>query len=308
MVKSDIIWFKGSVIPADEALVNVMSPTSQFGLNVFEGVRGYWNANHRKLYIFRFNDHLDRLFESCKILSLICPYSSSEIWQFVNDLIIVGKYRTDVALRLTLFVDGNGSWNSLDPADLFISPIVRLRKDVTKLTGSSACLSSWHRTSDVTMPPRVKTGANYVASRYAHLEANRASYDHPIFLNSRGTISEGAGACIFIVRKNKLITPTLQCSVLESITRDTLIKLSQSMGISVIEREIDRTELLIADEVFLCGSAAEITPVTSINGLSVGDGCPGKITADLLVKYLDLVSNNEDQTLHDNWLSPISSY
>ena len=305
MQSKDLTWFKGSIIPSRLAQVNVMSPTSQFGLNVFEGIRGYWNANHRKLYIFRFNDHIERLFESCKIMSLSCPYSKGEIWQFVNDLISAGKYTTDVALRLTLFVDGNGSWNSLDPADLFISPIEKLRKDVKTLTGSSACISSWQRISDVSMPPRVKTGANYVGGRYAHLEANMAGYDLPIFLNSRGTIAEGAGACVFIVRKDELITPTLQCSVLESITRDTLIKLSQSMGLSVIEREIDRTELLIAAEVFLCGSAAEITPVTSINGLTVGDGRPGKVTTDLLAKYLDLVSNNNAQALYDNWVSPI---
>lgn len=304
--KQNIIWFNGEVIPHDQAVVNVMSPTSQFGLNVFEGIRGYWNEDHELLYIFRLDDHLDRLFESCKLLILKCPYSRLEIKSFINDLLEVADYKADIAIRLTLFVDGDGSWSSLDTPKLFISPIVKARTDINKLSGSTACVSTWQRLNDVSLPPRVKCGANYIAGRHAHLEANRAGYDLPIFLNSAGKVAEGAGACIFIVRNNVLITPTLQCSVLESITRDTLIRLAESMEIDVVVRQIDRTELLISDEVFLCGSAAEVTPITSINSIPVGDGMPGAMTLDLLRKYHDLISNQDNMDLPVSWTTPVT--
>lgn len=298
----NLIWFKGEVMPHSQALVNVMSPTSQFGLNVFEGLRGYWNNDKKKLYIFRFDDHISRLFESCKLLSLTSPYFKDEIWGFVNDLLTRQKFETDIAVRLTLFVDGSGSWHTLDTPDLFISPIVKLRKNPNNLSGFSACVSSWKRIDDSSMPPRVKAGANYVSGRYAHLEANKSGYDLPIFLNSKGTVAEGAGACIFIVRKNELITPTLQCSILESITRDTLIQLSRAMGLEVNEREINRSELLIADEIFLCGSAAEIAPITSVNNVLVGDGRPGPTTISLHEKYLQIVCNYHAQIPDTDWL------
>ena len=303
MKSNDIIWFKGKVIPAKHALVNVMSPTSQFGLNVFEGIRGYWNGDQEQLNIFRLDDHLDRLFESCKLLSLRCPYSKDEIRGFIADLLVTANFRSDIAIRLTLFVDGDGSWNSLEAADLFISPILKARKDINNLSGSTACVSSWLRLNDVSMPPRVKCGANYIAGRYAHLEANRAGYDLPIFLNTAGKVAEGAGACIFVVRNNTLITPTLQCSILESITRDTLIKLAKLEGIGVVARAIDRTELHIADEVFLCGSAAEVTPITSINSIPVGNGKPGPITISLLRKYQDVLTNQDNSDVPVSWLT-----
>lgn len=303
MKEDSLIWFKGSVICNRDAVVNVMSPTAQFGLNVFEGLRGYWNEQQQQLYIFRLDDHLDRLFESCKLLSLDSVYSKDEIKSFIKDLLTVGDFNADIAIRLTLFVDGDGSWNSLDAPDLFISPVIKMRKDISQLTDSTACISSWQRISDVSMPPRVKAGANYLAGRYAHLEANRAGYDLPILLNSAGKVAEGAGACIFIVRNNTLITPTLQCSVLESITRDTLIRLAELVGINVVIREIDRTELLISDEVFFCGSAAEITPITSINSIPVGNGKPGAITINLLRKYQNILTNQGNLDVPVSWLT-----
>ena len=301
----ELIWFKGRVVKNGDALVNVMSPTAQFGLNVFEGIRGYWDDSTEMLYIFRLDDHLNRLFESCKLIGLNPPYSKGEILSFIGDLLIACGYREDIALRLTLFVDGEGSWSSQDIPDLFIAPIARPRKDINQLSGVTACVSSWRRIDDISMPPRVKSGANYVAGRYAHLEANRAGYDLPIILNSAGKVAEGAGACIFIVRNNTLITPTLQSSVLESITRDTLIRLAGLVGIDVVVREIDRTELNVSDEVFLCGSAAEITPIVSINSIPVGDGQPGAVTISLLKQYQEALTGKANKSLPDEWTTTV---
>lgn len=302
----DIIWFKGKIIPARDAFINVLSPTAQFGLNVFEGIRGYWSADDEALYIFRLSDHLDRLFESCKIIGFECRYTKHDIEGFVRDVVSAGKFRNDVSLRLTLFSDGIGSWSSLDAPELFISPIEKPRRDVDALTGMSACISSWRRIDDNSMPPRVKTGANYVAGRYAHLESNRAGYDLPIFLNAAGKVAEGAGACIFMVKDQSLITPTLQSSVLESITRATLIHLAGFLGLTAVVRQIDRTELLLADEVFLCGTAAEITPIIAINGVSIGDGTPGEITSRLLIAYYDVLTNRNRDNIPESWLTKIS--
>lgn len=301
----NIIWFKGEIMPQSEALINVMAPTSQFGLNVFEGIRGYWSEADSCLFIFRLSDHIDRLFQSCKLLNFDCKYSKKEIEGYVRDIVVAGNFTSDIALRCTLFVDGAGSWSSLDSPDLFISPIAKPRKDVQNLSGASAAISSWRRIDDNSMPPRVKTGANYVAGRYAHLEANRAGYDLPIFLNSSGKVAEGAGACLFMVKNDTLVTPTLQSSVLESITRDTLLKITRELDLKVEVREIDRTELLLADEVFLCGSAAEVTPLTNINGVTIGSGLPGKVTVRVLRAYHKLVSNNWKIPLSTSWLSRV---
>lgn len=301
----NIIWFKGGVVPARKAVVNVMSPTAQFGLNVFEGIRGYWSEPDEAIYIFRLDDHLNRLFDSCKLLGLECKYTALDIKGFVNELVNACGLRSDIALRLTLFADGEGSWSSVEPPDLFISPILKPRRDADMLSGMSACISSWRRIDDTSMPPRVKTGANYVAGRYAYLEANRAGYDLPIFLNATGKVSEGTGACIFMICDQVLVTPTLQSSVLPSITRDTLLRLSEDLGLRAVVREIERTELFLADELFLCGTAAEITPITAINGVTIGDGQPGKITIKLLKAYHELLTNRFKGKLPMSWLTKI---
>jgi branched-chain amino acid aminotransferase len=301
-VKSrNLCFFKGNVVPEEDAVVNIMSPTAQFGLNVFEGVRGYWNPELESLYIFRLDDHIDRLFESCKIIGINCPYSESDILDSLAELLRQSNFSSDIAFRIIIFVDGKGSWSSLNVGDMCISPIEKPRRTVDGLEGFSACISTWERISDRSMPPRVKAGANYVSGRYSQLEAQRSGYDVPLLLNSRGTISEAPGACLFMVRGERLITPSFNCSILESITRATLIEIASIDGIVVEEREIDRTELYIADEVFLCGSSAEIMPLISIDRIPIGSGKPGEITTQLLRQYNEIVSNELNDDMFSHW-------
>lgn len=303
MSQDRLIWFKGKLRPADEALVPVLSPTAQFGLNVFEGLRGYWSQDRHNLYIFRFEDHLDRLFESCRLIGISSPHSKAEIADIVNDTLRANDYRTDVAVRVTLFVDGEGSWSSSEPVGMFVAPIAKSRRAANQRTGASACISSWERINDRAMPPRAKVGANYINGRYAHLEAKRDGYDLPILLDRQGKVTEGAGSCLFMVRKGVLVTPAATSSVLESITRDAVITLAADEGIPVTVREIDRTELLLAEELFLCGSAAEITPLTSIDRLPVGSGEVGVVTERLHQRYLQVASGAEKSFSH--WLAPV---
>jgi branched-chain amino acid aminotransferase len=303
MSKDRLIWFKGGLVPAKNALVPVLSPTAQFGLNVFEGIRGYWNPDRHDIYLFRLDDHLDRLFESCRLIGLRCPYNKAEISTIVRETIRANEYRTDVAVRVTLFVDEEGTWSSSEPVRMFVAPIAKKRRDLAQRTGASACVSTWERISDRSMPPRAKVGANYINGRHAHLEAQRNGYDLPILLDRDGKVTEGAGSCLFMVRRGVLVTPSVTSSVLEGITRDTLMMLARARELPVVEREIDRTELLVAEELFVCGSAAEITPLTTIDRLPVGNGEVGTISMSLLEKYLMIASNAVADYGH--WLSPV---
>ena len=288
-----------------EATVNVLSPTSQFGANVFEGIRCYWSEQDQQLYAFRLADHYKRLQNSIKILRFNSPYSTSDFQQGLVDVVKANGYREDIAVRQTVFVDGiGGTWNSCEPINMFIAPIAKPFQKIQDKAGLRCQVSSWERISDRNLSPRAKVGANYINSRMAYLEARENGYDTALILNNRGRISEGPGACLFMIRDNKLITPPPTASVLESITRDTIIRVAaEQLGIETQERDIDRTELYICDEAFLCGSAMEITHITNIDGLAVGDGKLGKITQDLSNIYHQIITGQLSQ--YKDWLTPI---
>ena len=300
-----LIWIGGKVVPVAEATVNVLSPTSQFGANVFEGIRCYWSEQDQQLYAFRLADHYKRLQNSIKILRFNSPYSTSDFQQGLIDVVKANGYREDIAVRQTVFVDGiGGTWNSCEPINMFIAPIAKPFQKIQDKAGLRCQVSSWERISDRNLSPRAKVGANYINSRMAYLEARENGYDTALILNNQGRISEGPGACFFMVRDNKLITPPPTASVLESITRDTIIRIAaEQLGIETQERDIDRTELYICDEAFLCGSAMEITHITNIDGLAVGDGKLGKITQDLSNIYHQIITGQLSQ--YKEWLTPI---
>ena len=300
-----LIWIGGKIVPVAEATVNVLSPTSQFGANVFEGIRCYWSEQDQQLYAFRLADHYKRLQNSIKILRFNSPYSTSDFQQGLIDVVKANGYREDIAVRQTVFVDGiGGTWNSCEPINMFIAPIAKPFQKIEDKAGLRCQISSWERISDRNLSPRAKVGANYINSRMAYLESRKNGYDTALILNNQGRISEGPGACFFMVRDNKLITPPPTASVLESITRDTIIRVAaELLGIETLERDIDRTELYICDEAFLCGSAMEITHITNIDGLAVGDGKLGKITQDLSNIYHQIITGQLNQ--YKEWLTPI---
>ena len=303
MCKPLLIWFKGNLVPPNLAVVPVLSPTAQFGLNVFEGIRGYFNELSSQVYLFRLDDHLHRLIQSCKLIGFDCPYGIDEIKEAIFLTIRANNMRADLAVRVTLFVSGTGSWSSKGPVDMFIAPIFKARNILSNSSGLKGCMSTWRRIDDTSLPPRVKTGANYINGRYAHLEATSIGADLPVLLNSTGKVAEGAGACLMLVRNKTIVTPPTTSSILESITRDTLIMLASDLGLNTQVREIDRTELYIADEIFLCGSAAEITPLTQIDRFAIGDGYPGSITQNLSSRYFSCVDGTN--VLNHDWLSAV---
>lgn len=298
------IWLKGEIINVNDAKINILAPTSQFGLNVFEGIPCYWNEEENQLYAFRLNDHYERLIRSAKLIQIDCPFSKEDFTKAFIDVIKANEYDENLSVRQTLFVDGFGSWGSSEPVDMFVAPIPRGRTSSEyNKKGLNVCVTSWRRISDETLSPRIKCGANYINSRVGQREALRNGYDTCIFLNEAGKVSEGPGSCFFIIKNGVLITPQLTDSVLESITRDTVIKLARSKNLEVVERTIDRTELYACDEAFLCGSAMEITPVFSIDKYLVGKGETGTITQVLHTMYLDVVRGKIEE--FKDWVMPI---
>ena len=303
-VANRFIWYKGEIVNVNDAKINILAPTAQFGLNVFEGIPCYWNENEKQLYAFRLDDHYDRLLRSARLIQINCPYTKDDFKKAFIDVIKANEYDENLSVRQTLFVDGFGSWGSAEPVDMFVAPIPKGKTSSEyNKKGLNCCVTSWRRISDTTLSPRIKCGANYINSRVGQREALRNGYDTCIFLNEAGKVAEGPGSCFFMVVNGTLVTPMLTDSVLESITRDTIIKLAKTIGIPVAERTVDRTELYTCDEAFLCGSAMEVTPVLSIDKYIVGNGEAGKITVELHKAYLD-AARGMSTSLKD-WVTPI---
>ena len=309
MAKTDVanrlIWFKGQIMNVNEAMVNVLSPTSQFGLNVFEGIPCYWNDEQKQLYAFRLSDHYDRLIRSAKLIQLDNKFTKDYFKKALVDTVKANEYDENLSVRQTLFVDGFGSWGSEGPVEMFVAPIPRGRTAAEyNKKGLNCCITSWRRISDENLSPRIKCGANYINSRVGQREALRNGYDTCIFLNEVGKVAEGPGSCFFMIRGNQLITPRLTDSVLESITRDTVIKLAvEELGMEFVERTIDRTEVYMADEAFLCGSAMEVTPIYTVDRYAIGTGEQGPKTKAIHLKYLEAVQGKLEK--YQNWLTPI---
>lgn len=303
-IANRLIWLGGEIMNVNDAKINVLSPTSQFGLNVFEGIRCYWNGNKNQLYAFRLADHFKRLKRSQKLLMIEDKNSFDELEKAFKDVIIANDYKEDLAVRMTVFVEGFGSWSSKSPVNMFVAPIPKAKTNPEyNKKGLHCCISTWQRITDNSLSPRIKCGANYINSRMAQLEALRNGYDTTIFLNKNGKVSEGPGSCLFMVKDGVLITPQLTDSVLESITRDSLIQIAKDiLNIKVVERSIDRTELYTCDEAFLCGSAMEITPIYSVDRYEITNEA-GKLTNKLHKTYLQIVTN--EISYKDEWLTGV---
>jgi branched-chain amino acid aminotransferase len=296
------IWMNRVLVPEQEAQLPVNSAASFYAANVFEGIRAYWAPADQELYSFRLQEHFARLRESMKLMRFAAPYSDADLYRAVRETLAGNALREDVHMLLVAYVAGTGL-DAVEPTGLYVSP--RRRGRMTgEDAGLSCCVSSWARTSDNAIPIRIKCGANYQNGRLAALQARADGYDAPILLTREGDVAEGTGATFFMVRKGKVVTPPVTRDVLESITRATLIEdlCPRVLGLEAVEREIDRTELYVAEEAFFCGSGYEITPIVAIDRFPVGDGRVGPVTARLRAAYLDLVRGVDRS--HAAWRTP----
>ena len=299
-----LIWLGGKIMPVNEAKINVLSPTSQFGANVFEGIRCYWNEEKKQLYAFRLEEHYRRLMQSIRLFRMKSPYTMEDFETYMKEVVRANQYKEDIAVRQTVFVDGFGSWYSTEPINMFIAPISKARKKILPSTCEKVCISSWERINERDMSPRVKVGANYINSRMAKLEADERGYDSALFLNRAGYVAEGGGSCFFMIKGDKVITPALTDSILESITRDTILKIVRDeLGLITTERSIDRNEVYTCDEAFFCGSAVEISPISQIDGFVIGNGLPGKQTMEIHKRYMEIVTGQNNKYM--DWNTPI---
>jgi branched-chain amino acid aminotransferase len=295
------IWMNGKLVTQTEAVLPVNSAAVFYATNVFEGIRAYWNEAEGELYCFRLAEHFARFRESMKMMRFSVPYQDLDLYDAVRDMLRGNEVREDVHMHLVGYVAGPGL-DATSPSGLYINP--RRRARVEGGNGLKACVSSWQRTHDNAIPIRLKCGANYQNGRLATLQAKADGYDSPIFLNQQGTVAEGTGATFFMVRRGKLVTPPVTSDILESITRTTLIEsLGPDLGMDVVEREIARTELYVADEAFFCGSGYEITPIVSIDRFPVGDGKVGPITQRLSTAYMNVVRGIDQR--FPEWRTPV---
>lgn len=298
------IWMNGRLVPQAEAVLPVNSAAVFYATNVFEGIRAYWNPADEELYGFRLKEHVTRLRESMKMMRFTVPYGDEDLYDAVREVLRGNELREDVHMHLVAYVLGTGL-DATTPTGLYINP--RRRARVAPDSGLRCCVSSWLRTADNAIPIRLKCGANYQNGRLATLQAKADGYDGPILVNQRGTVAEGTGATFFMVRKGRLVTPPVTSDILESITRATLIEdlCPRVLGMDVVEREIARTELYVAEEAFFCGSGYEITPIVSIDRFPVGDGSVGPMTRRLLSAYMDVVRGVDKR--HPEWRTPVYS-
>lgn len=301
--KARFVLFDGDVVPYGEARIHVLAPAMKYGIAVFEGFCGYWNEVDAELYTFRMADHLRRLRASIDMAGLDFEGDVLGLEEDVHRIIRANEYRQNIHMRLqVLLAADDGTPESSGPTVVSITAVpvtTYFEKPMLHLG-----FSSWERISDRAMPPRMKSVANYHNGRLASQEAKRNGYDAPLMLNDRGRIAEGFGYNVAFVRDGTLITPAVTESILEGITRDAILRLARDeLGLAVEERAVDRTEIYSMDEAFVCGSAAEVTAVGSIDRHAYQGGKAGEVTSRLRGLYLELARG--ERLREWGWLSSV---
>ena len=307
MAKSaEYVWLDGKIVPWADATIHVSCEAVLRGETVFEGERAYWSDDDDQLYIFRHAEHMKRLGQSARIMRMTNPYSTEEMTTACKDLIAANGYKESVHFRpVVYFAEGDGNQYKPDEIRTGVFILAFARPSPKSIfEGVRSCVSTWQRNSDLASPSRIKSSGNYHNSRLALVDARIKGYGNPIMLNSRGKVAESPNSCFMMVRDGVVITPPVYADILESITRLTLIQLFREvLGVEVIEREVDRTELYICDEAFFCGSGAEVVPITSIDDYEVGEGGVGAVTKSVQDLYFEVAKGAHPKYRH--WLTPV---
>ncbi len=293
-------YFQGRIVPLGEAKIGVMTHAFNYGTAVFEGFRGNWNAEDGSLYLFRMREHYERLARSSHILGLELREPLDRLCELTLEIVERSGYEEDVYLRPMVYLSSEALGVRLHGLEsdllIFITPFGPYL-DIDK--GARCHTSSWRRVDDLGIPPRAKVTGIYVNSALAKTEAELNGFDEAIVLNADGHVSEGSGENIFIVRGGRLITPAPSDNILEGITADTVVELAAAeLGVETVQRSIDRSELYIADEVFMTGTAAHLTPVVEIDRRVIGDGRAGPVTRELSDLFFDAIRGKSEKYRH----------
>ena len=276
-----LAYFKGKVVPIEDANVNVMTHALHYGTAVFEGIRGNWNPSVEKLFIFRIREHYERLLQGCQMLMLGIPYSADELCDITIDLVKQCGYKQDLYIRPLAYKSEELVANlKLQEVSSDFTLIMVPFGEYLETDGAlKCCTSSWRRVDDTNVPPRLKISGTYVNGILAKTEATLAGFDEAIMLTQDGFVSEGSGENLFMINDGVIITPPVSDNNLTGITRDSAMEIAKrELGIEVIEARIRRSELYFADEVFLTGTAAHIQAVGTLDNRKIGSGESGPIT------------------------------
>ncbi|HEX2172419.1 MAG TPA: branched-chain amino acid transaminase [Dehalococcoidia bacterium] len=298
-------YFEGQIVPLEEAKIGVMTHAFNYGTACFEGIRGNWNADHEQIYLFRPREHFARLQQSCKILRIGWKYDIDELLRIAVKLVQMSEYREDMYIRPLAYKSGHvigvRMHNIPDDLLMFTSSFGAY---IDFDEGARCLTSTYRRVDDLGIPARAKPTGIYINSALAKTEANEAGFDEAIMLTHDGHVSEGSGENIFLVENGRLVTPPPSDNILIGITRATVMELAErELGIPTIERSIDRSELYTADECFMTGTAAHVTPVIEVDRRPVGDGRMGPITRRLSQLYFDAAFGRLPAYAH--WTLPV---
>jgi branched-chain amino acid aminotransferase len=306
LTSPDQIWFNGSVVPWESARLHAWSEAATRGASVFEGIRAYWHAGTGTYWGLSVPEHLNRLYRSARLLRFPPTTGPDRLTAGITDLLTALDYRCDAYVRPTLYLDDShgGGAGALDVTTG--SYVACFRAPRPAGTPALRCgVSSWRRPGDLTLSPRIKSGAGFLSLRLPRIEAAERGFDDMIMLNDRDTVAEATGANVFVVRDGVAITPPVAVGLLEGVTRAHLLRLlPQSLGVPAVEREIGRSELYAADEVFLCSTLHEITPVVEVDGVPVGEGKPGPVTLLAREHYLAVCGGGPDA--EPGWLEQLT--
>ena len=299
---SKYVWLDGKFVPLSKAKVPITTHAIHYGTSIFEGIRGYWSS--KNLYIFRLNDHVKRLRNSGKFYNITFNFSDRQIKNAVLNLCKKNKIRESCYIRPVHFVGQYGiNLHVTKKASTHVGMFSFPFGDLFNKNGVTATISKWRKFSDLSTPIQAKMGGNYLNSVLATQDAKQKGFDEAILLDQSGNVSEAPGENIFLVKNNKLITPTLSASALDGITQKSIITLAKNMNLEVKVRKVSKKELKFADEIFLSGTAAEITPVIKLDKKKIGDGKVGNITKALMTSYTEIVMNKNKKYSH--WLTPV---
>ncbi len=297
-------FFKGAIVPIGDAKISIMSQVVNYGIGAFGGIRGYWNEEHQQLYVFRINDHIRRLLNSCKLFNTTLAYSADDLKHIILDLLRREGYREDAYIRPLVYNATEDITPRLYDVTFEFACFSRPQGNYINLQ-VRACTSSWRRLEDNSIPSRGKITGGYINSAFAKSEAHWNGYDEAIVLNQDGHVAEGSAMNLFVVRHGKIITPPVSDNILEGITRTTVLHLARDLGIDVVERSIDRTELYIADEVLFCGTGAQVAVVAEIDARKIGTGKIGAVGQKIQETYFNVVRGKNPK--YAEWLTPVYS-
>lgn len=304
MTPTEKIWHNGRFIPWNDATIHVLSHVVSYGSSVFEGVRCYETAKGPA--VFRLREHTRRLLDSSKIYRIPVDYTLDQLVSAQIELIQLNKLRSCYIRPIILRgYGGVGVLPVNNPTEVYLAcwEWGKYLGPEALAEGVDVCISSWTRIAPNTLPALAKAGANYMNSQLIRMEAHHNGYAEGIALDANGCISEGSGENLFVVRDGKIITPPLGSSVLPGITRDTVVTLARELGLEIVESVIPRELLYIADEVFFTGTAAEVTPIRSVDKIQIGAGRRGPVTEKLQTAFFDLVEGKAEDK--HGWLTPV---